>query len=568
MNSITLDPEQACEGESSLPDNVATKADLEIVPREYLNEEDERRPIKYSDKNGSTYTYALKPMLYSVIFILIVECLERFSYYGIDFTQTAFLTGVYNANWNANLTAAEASSMTSLSVAIAYSSPFLGAALADGLLGEFWNIIIGTSVLYIPGIVLIALTTIPYLLGPTFNISVLSAGLFVLFPLGTGFIKSCVNVFGAKQFHPILQSAMIERYYVNFYLVINIGALVGGLLIPVIAQFNVTAAYFIPAGTMATALVAFLSGASRYVRTKPDKTVLVQSLDVIGRSVNCTPKMGIEKSKESNGGKYPDAFVTGVKQLLYVIPISALTIPFQVVYAQMATTFIVQGTVMKPAGIIDASMMQNADAVSVLIFGVLIGQFLYPAMEKRGIHLAATHKFAIGTFFAMMAVICALIVEYQIHAHYAATGESISVLWQFFSFFFVGAGEIFAVSAAYEAAFVVAPKEQKALASAINLFLGGGLPNFLCMALDSATKSWFETPDGSGNITTLAAYSETSVEKFWYTLIGIAIGGIILNLLPPVKRWVDGAIGTAKDNLVQGQDEAIASKLSIASCSL
>ncbi len=34
-------------------------------------------------------------------------------------------------------------------------------------------------------------------------------------------IKGCVNVFGAQQYHPTLQRAMIASYYVNFYLAIN-----------------------------------------------------------------------------------------------------------------------------------------------------------------------------------------------------------------------------------------------------------------------------------------------------------------------------------------------------------
>ena len=77
---------------------------------------------------------------------------------------------------------------------------------------------------YIPGLLLVSLTTFPNLLGPTFNTKVLSAGLLGLMPIGTGFIKSIVNVFGAKQFHP-LQSRQVESYYVNFYVAINIGAL-------------------------------------------------------------------------------------------------------------------------------------------------------------------------------------------------------------------------------------------------------------------------------------------------------------------------------------------------------
>jgi POT family proton-dependent oligopeptide transporter len=50
-----------------------------------------------------------------------------------------------------------------------------------------------------------------------------------------------------------------------------------------------------------------------------------------------------------------------------------LTIPFNIAYSQMPTTFIVQGTVMRKAfGFIDVATMNSLDAVSVLFFGKLI----------------------------------------------------------------------------------------------------------------------------------------------------------------------------------------------------
>jgi POT family proton-dependent oligopeptide transporter len=80
------------------------------------------------------------------------------------------------------------------------------------------------------------LSTVPHLLGETFNKRLLALGLLILWPAGTGIVKSIVNVFGAKQFHPLLQSSLIESYYVNFYMCINIGALVGGIVVPIVAQ--------------------------------------------------------------------------------------------------------------------------------------------------------------------------------------------------------------------------------------------------------------------------------------------------------------------------------------------
>ena len=126
--------------------------------------------------------------------------------------------GEYSKTWWPGFSSVEASTFTSASVAITYTSPFLGGMLADGLLGDYWEIVLGIMLLYLPGLIVIALTAFPYLLGDEFPTSSLYAGFVVLMPLGAGAIKSVVNVFGAKQFHPYLQQTLVEKYYINFYM--------------------------------------------------------------------------------------------------------------------------------------------------------------------------------------------------------------------------------------------------------------------------------------------------------------------------------------------------------------
>jgi proton-dependent oligopeptide transporter, POT family len=412
----------------------------------------------------------------------------------------------------------------------------VGGILADGLLGDYWGILLGTSLLYIPGLLLIALTSYPYLLGETFDYNTLVAGMLVLYPLGAGFIKSMVNVFGAKQYHPTLQQPMVERYYVNFYMVINIGALVGGIVIPILAQFNVAIAYTIPVCALTLGVAVFVMGSSRYVRHQPNKDALWKTLQLLfNRTAKCQP---LEESKKKNGGALENNFVDGVKQLLYVAPVTALTIPFNIAYNQIATVFVIQGSAMAKAGhVIDASTMINVDPLSVLIFGSLVGSGLYPFLAKRGIHIPITHKFAIGTFLGALAILSSITVDYAIHNQYMATGESISILWTTFNYLFFGAGEIFAITSAYDATFSIAPKEHKGLASAINLFLMGGLPSFICIALYNSCAQWF--PSGSGTGITLEDYSQGQLYLYLWVLFAICMAGTIINLLPPVKNWVE-----------------------------
>ena len=145
--------------------------------------------------------------------------------------------------------------------------------MADQLLGDYWSILTGTLCFYLPGLLLIASTTIPGFLGEEFNRSALAFGFLVLWPVGTGIVKSIVNVFGAKQFHPLLQSSLIEAYYVKFYMCINIGALIGGVVVPLLAQKNVTMAYFLPVVLLFMCVSLFASGSSRYVRSAPQSSL-------------------------------------------------------------------------------------------------------------------------------------------------------------------------------------------------------------------------------------------------------------------------------------------------------
>lgn len=502
--------------DDDLPTNISTEEQLACLP-DFCLSGNKERPLRHVNEKGDISTYALQPMLYSVIFILLVELLERFAFYGIQYTQTSFLTGAYNHNWNAGMTAVGASSYVSVSTAVAYTMPFVGAYLADALMGDYVAILFGAVALYLPGIILIMLSTVPYLLGDTFNQAAMAVGLLFLWPTGTGVVKSIVNVFGAKQFHPLLQSSLIESYYVNFYMCINIGALIGGIIVPIIAQSDVTLAYSYPVGMMCIGVTLFLMGTKRYVTTLPS-----------GELFASKPKSSSSGTNDNN------AIGLGT-----VLRISLLIVPFNIAYSQMATTFIVQGTVMKKAfGFIDAASMNNADAVAVLFFGYVVGTYVYPALSNRGIKIPTTYKFAFGSALGVLSVAWAIFMEYKIRATYHATGEKVNIMWQSVAYVLIGAGEIFAVSAAYEAAFTAAPPDSKVLASAVNLFCVGGLPNVLCIILYQACQSWFQNARGSPSIHRLEDYVTARVDLYFYVLLAVSILGVVINVIPSVKDYV------------------------------
>jgi hypothetical protein len=66
-----------------LPTNVCTIEQLKFLPIECLSHSDSThdRPLRHVHEDGTVTTYSLWPIQYSVLFVLIVEVLERFSIY-------------------------------------------------------------------------------------------------------------------------------------------------------------------------------------------------------------------------------------------------------------------------------------------------------------------------------------------------------------------------------------------------------------------------------------------------------------------------------------------------------
>jgi hypothetical protein len=98
------------EDDNDIPTNVCSVEQLGDLPDECLSG-DPIRPLQHFDEDGRCDTYALNPMLYSVFMILLTEGIERFAFYGINYTQTLYLTGAYDKDWNADMEAIPASSV-------------------------------------------------------------------------------------------------------------------------------------------------------------------------------------------------------------------------------------------------------------------------------------------------------------------------------------------------------------------------------------------------------------------------------------------------------------------------
>ena len=314
----------------------------------------------------------------------------------------------------------------------------------------------------------------------------------------------------------ISSNCILPSLLCSYEVVINVGAVAGCIVIPVVARSSITVAYMIPFVLLLVAVLCFVTGSNRYVAAVP------------GGHGAQIEEGNVDNVSDRDKPNFAD-----------VAKICALIIPFNIVYSQCPTTFMVQGGVMDPLfGFIEAPSMDILDSVSVLVSGYFVSTFLYPFLARRNIKLATGYKFALGSAIGALAVLWSLLVESLIHREYARTGGKINVLWQAPCYILIGLAEIFSISTAYEVAFTASPPNKKAFACAFNLFCIGGVPNMVSLGLYRMCETWFQNNAGHGNIGRIKDYSEAHVAKYFWVLCGIVMLGVFVNLLPPVRIWI------------------------------
>ena len=92
------------------------------------------------------------PLVTKAPFIVIMELCERLAYYGIATNIITYVTGVLGYTSSAASSAVMAWSGT------CYFTPIIGAFLADAYMGRFKVILWFSSVFYVPGLILLAIS--------------------------------------------------------------------------------------------------------------------------------------------------------------------------------------------------------------------------------------------------------------------------------------------------------------------------------------------------------------------------------------------------------------------------
>jgi POT family proton-dependent oligopeptide transporter len=377
-----------------------------------------------------------------VKYILGNEACERFSLYGMRAILVTYMTGVLG------ISDAEAEWVHHLFIAAVYFMPLVGGWLADRYFGRY-GVILWMSFGYVAGHACIAAFE---------GAAGLYAGL-ALIAIGSGAIKPNVSTFVGDQFGAGRESLM-EKAYFAFYWAINIGSINGEFFIPKIRSwYGWRVAFGVPGVAMALALVIFILGRNQYVRPPPSGPqpdsfgkVFFHGLARLGAR---RPGKGLlDGARDKFSPQAIAAAETVVRIVTVFLPCSA----FWMCFDQYSSSWVIQATKMDLDVLgfhIEAEQFATIDPLLILIM-VPAAAMLFGALEKRGRGISRLSRMTVGMFITVLSFACAALVQHAIEA-----GGHPSIMWQFWQFLFLAAGETLVSVTALEFAYSEAPKSMK-----------------------------------------------------------------------------------------------------------
>ena len=432
-----------------------------------------------------------------VPYIVGNEAAERFSFYGMKTILFVFMTTyLLDANGNpAVMNDEQAKGYVHLFVASAYFFPIIGAIVSDALLGKY-RTIIGLSIVYCLGHLVLALEDVIYWLKPVVEENVLGQVLalyetrmglatgLLLIAVGSGGIKPCVSAHVGDQFGRQNQH-LLNKVFGWFYFSINLGAFASTLLTPwLLKHFGPGLAFGVPGVLMLIATWVFWLGRRKFIHVPPG---------------------GLGAVKEAFSGE-------GVRSLRNLIPVYLFVAMFWSLFDQTGSAWVQQATNMDRHWDIAAwlpaqlgasrwlpeqlhsvdwlpSQIQAVNPILILVFIPLFSYVTYPAIN-RVFPLTPLRKVSIGFFVTIFAFSISAWIETQITA-----GLKPDIAWQFLAYAVLTAAEVMVSITCLEFSYTQAPRKMKSFIMALYL-LSVSLGN----AFTSAVNFLIQNEDGTSKL--------------------------------------------------------------------
>jgi POT family proton-dependent oligopeptide transporter len=451
-----------------------------------------------------------------VPYIIGNEACERFSFYGMRNILVQFLiSSVILAYIPEGDREGAAKDIFHSFVIGVYFFPLLGGWLSDRFFGKY-DTVLWFSLIYCAGHACLALFED--------NRQGFYTGLFLI-ALGSGGIKPLVVSFVGDQFTQANKS-LAKVVFDFFYWTINFGSFFASLLMPLfLRELGPSIAFGIPGVLMFIATFIFWLGRRQYVRVPPSRgedpdsfynvartallahapgqgrtglavaaagVVLAVVLLVLwalhawfGIDVPFWPAgfhfvitaclalgaliafggAGVSLQLDRARGRHPDAAVDGVRAVLRILIVFALTTPFWSLFDQKASTWVIQGQAMAvphdswwwPSWLVkEAAQMQALNPLLIMLVIPLNNIVLYPALRRFGYDPTPLRRMGWGIAFAGAAWIFAGAIQLRIDG-----GAQTSLAWQAWPYALLTFGEVLVSATALEFAYSQARASMK-----------------------------------------------------------------------------------------------------------
>lgn len=466
------------------------------------------------------------PMPRQIPFIIGTEGCERFSFYGMRNILTPFLIGTLLLFMPGADRAGAAKDVFHTFVIGVYFFPLLGGWIADRFFGKY-DTILWLSLVYCAGHACLAIWDD--------NVTGFYTGLFLI-ALGSGGIKPLISTFVGDQFDQTNKNKAKVVYDV-FYWIINFGSFFASLLMPVfLKNYGASVAFGIPGALMFIATLIFWSGRKKYVHLPPAppdphsflnvcRTALQTRAAGQGRpgltlalagaagacaSLAMSPSwgfviaactalvlllafggIGTAMQLERARGIHPDEAVDGVRAVLRVLIVFALSTPFFSLFDQKASTWIVQADKMVAPTItmfgtsftFVAAQMQALNPLLVMLFIPFNNAVLFPLLRKTGIEVTPLRRMTTGIVFSSLSWIVIGAVQLAIDS-----GTPVSMTWQVLPYALLTFGEVLVAATGLEFAYSQAPKSMKGVIMAF-WFLATTVGNLWVLIANKGIKN-------------------------------------------------------------------------------
>lgn len=469
-----------------------------------------------------------------------IEFCERMAYYAISRSIILYIIEEFG------FTNGAAAALVDIWVGSAVLSALLGAYLADARLGRF-KVVAAAAVTY--SMALLGLT-----LSSAFIPSVQATYWLFLYiiAVSTGSIKACAVAFGADQFlDDEREEAFLPKYFNWYYTIINIGSLIGtaalvnlGLAVNVYLGYAIAAGAFIvvtivfyiayakdvfhmepPGGSSLTVACKVLAGAIARRKLKAD---VLEEQRVTAQPSTAEANFDCRRLKEHVSWLDKAAFKTvmpgegenqqwpctqeeveDVKLVFRLLPLLTTFMFYVIGYAQMTSTFILQGQGMdRSLGSVTVSpaTLGVVAILTILIFLPVYDVWIAPAFAKLKMPITPLLRLGVGYFFAMASLLVAAGIEYvrldevyrlneqNQNPDFSSETVPLSVWWQTPQYVLMGASEVLVFVGLNELMYSEAPETMRSTCFSLNMLfvaLGSYLASLLVFIVQRTTD-WLD----------------------------------------------------------------------------